>query len=280
MEFVEVLNQYQHMQGFSSGNGYMYWSFTDTLVKTTLEGIVKCQVYVGGGHLGDCDYHDGKIYASFMKNALPGHEWADWSGYKLYIFDAEDLRLLNSINLDICDYYKSITCTPEDTRGFQGIDGVAIAPDPVSGEDKVFIACALFTGEKYSNQIILQFDLDGKYETEYHIPTGNTVFGIQNLDYDAENKEFWFTTYGGSQPYQPKEVLYCISGDLKEIKRKYRFSTAYGLDCLGKEGFYASYQFGVKGRRGGTAYRCDESWFETPKTGDELKEIIYADVNK
>jgi hypothetical protein len=280
MEFVEALNQHAHMQGFSSGNGHMFWSFTNSLIKTTLDSVVRCQVQLRGGHLGDIDYHNGKIYGSFMLDALPGHAWADWSGYKLMVFDEYDLRTLDVINLDICDYYKSITCTPEDTRGFQGIDGVTIAPDPVTGEDKIFIACALFTGEKYSNQIILQFDMTGKYETEYHIPTGNTVYGIQNLDYDADNKEFWFTTYGSSQPYQAKYVLYCVSGDFKEIRRTYKFSTPYGLDCLGKEGFYACYQFARNGRRGGVAYRCDEAWFETPKTDAELKELIYSDIEK
>ncbi|MBO5785747.1 MAG: hypothetical protein J6R45_00335 [Clostridia bacterium] len=270
MEFIEVLNQYQHMQGFSNGNGYMYWSFTDTVVKTTMNGIVKCQVQIHGGHLGDIDYHDGKIYASYLKNSLPGHAWEDWTGFKIYVFNADDLHVEKIMNLDICDYYKSITCTPEDTRGFQGIDGVTIAPDPKTGEDRLFVACALYTGEKYSNQIILQFTLDGVYETEYHIPTGNTVFGIQNLDYDAENKEFWFTTYGPSQPYMPREMLFCISGDLSTILRKYNYSTPYGLDCLGKAGFYGSVHTRKAKKCGGIAYRCDESFFATPKSPQEL----------
>ncbi len=252
----------------------MYWSFTDSLVKTTLNGTVKCQVEIHGGHLGDIDYYDGRIYASYLKNALPGHAWEDWSGFKIYVFDANDLSTLNIINLDICDYYKSITCTPEDTRGFQGIDGVALAPDAETGEIKLFVACALYTGEKYSNQIILQFTPDGVYEKEHHIPTGNTVFSIQNLDYDADNNEFWFSTYGSSEPYQAKEVLYCISGDLKEIKRKYDFSTPYGIDCLGKEGFYASVQYGKNQKRGGIAYRCDESFFERPMKESEMLDLI------
>ena len=281
MEYVEVLNQYQHMQGFSNGEGYMYWSFTDSLVKTTMNGIVKCQTMIRGGHLGDIDYHNGKIYGTYLQDALPGHEWADWTGFKIYVFDAYDLHVERIINLDICDYYKSITCTPEDTRGFQGVDGVAIAPDPKTGEDKLFVACALYTGEKYSNQIILQFTLEGVYETEYHIPTGNTVYGIQNLDYDAENKEFWFSTYGSSQPYQAKYTLYCVSGDFSEIKRNYKFSSPYGLDCLGKEGFYASIHLRKHKKCGGVAYRCDESFFETPKTDAELvamKEAAEAEL--
>jgi hypothetical protein len=266
------------MQGFTLGEGFMYWSFTDSVIKTDFDGNILCSADIIGGHLGDCDYCNGKIYASYLKNSLPGHPWEDWTGFKIYVFDASDLAVLNIINLDICDYYKSITCTEDDTRGFQGIDGVTIAPEPVGGNERLFVACALYTNEKYSNQIILQFDLDGKYETEYHIPIGNTVFGIQNFDYDAENKEFWFTTYGSSQPYQAKEVLYCVSHDFKEVKRRYRFSTAYGLDCLGKEGFYACYQFARNGRRGGVAYRCDEAWFETPKSDAELKELIYGDI--
>lgn len=274
MEHIEVLHQNYHLQGFSSGNGYMYWSFTDSLVKTTLSGTVKCQVEIRGGHLGDCDYYNGKIYASFLGNALPGHAWEDWTSFKIYVFDADDLHVVDIINLDICDEYKRITCTPEDTRGFQAVDGVCFAPDPISGETKMFVACALYTDEKYSSQIILQLTPEGVYETEYHIPTGNTVYGIQNLDYDAENKEFWFTAYGASQPYQPKETLYCISGDLKEIKRKYRFSSPYGFECLGKEGFYASIQFGTNGNRGGIAYRCEETLFSEEKNEHEIREFL------
>ena len=274
MEFIEVVNQNCHMQGFSKSENFMYWSFTDSIVKTTMNGTVKCQAEIHGGHLGDIDYYDGKIYGSYLKNSLPGHAWEDWTGFKIYVFNADDLQVEKILNLDICDYYKSITCTPEDTRGFQGIDGVAIAPDPVSGEMSMFVACALYTGEKYANQIILQFTLDGEYITEHHIPTGNTVYGIQNLDYDAENKEFWFTTYGASQPYQPKEVLYCISHDLKEIKRKYHFSTPYGIDCLGKEGFFASAQYGANGKRGGIAYKCDESYFEAFKTEHDILDTL------
>ncbi len=278
MEHIEVLHQNYHLQGFSSGGGFMYWSFTDSLVKTTLSGTVKCQVEIHGGHLGDCDYYNGKIYASYLGNALPGHAWEDWTGFKIYVFDADDLRILDIINLDICDEYKKITCSPEDTRGFQGIDGVAFAPDPASGEIKMFVACALYTGEKYASQILLQFSPEGKYETEYHIPTGNTVYGIQNLDYDADHNEFWFSTYAPSEPYQPKELLYCVSGDLCEIKRKYRFSSPYGFECLGKEGFYASIQFGENGNRGGIAYRCNEEFFKTPKDETEARIFVFDQI--
>lgn len=71
MEYIRVVNQNWHMQGFSSGGGHMYFSFTDSLVKTTLSGIVRAQVQIRGGHLGDIDWHDGDIYASFLAEPLP-----------------------------------------------------------------------------------------------------------------------------------------------------------------------------------------------------------------
>lgn len=261
------------MQGFTSGNGHMYWSFTDTLVKTTMKGIVRRQVEVFGGHLGDCDYYDGKIYVSYMGNSPPNSYWEDWSAFKIYVFDAEDLSLINTLDLDICYKYKSLARTPEDTRGFQGIDGVAIAPDPKTGEHKLFVACALWTDEKYANQIILQFTLDGVYETEYYIPTGNTVYGIQNLDYDWDKKEFWFTTYYAASPNESREVLYCIPHDLSGVSRKYHHSTPYGFEAI-DGGYYASVHFGERGRCGGIAFRCDEQFFATPKNPAEMIKLL------
>lgn len=278
MKHLCVEHQNYHLQGFSSGGGYMYWSFTDSLVKTTLNGTMRAQVQIYGGHLGDCDYHDGKIYASYMKNALPGHEWGDWEGFCIYVFDAVDLHIIDIYDLKICDEYKKMAGKDGDVRGFRGIDGVTFAPDPVTGETKMFVACAVITGEKYSSQIILQLTTDGVYETEYYVPTGNTVFGIQNLDYDSDAHEFWFSTYGGPEPYMPKETLFCVSGDFKRILRKYQFSTPYGIDCLGGGEFYASIQYGVNGDRGGLAYLCSESFFDIQKTEQEVEDYVRSQL--
>ena len=147
LEHIKVVNQNYHMQGFTSGGGFVYFSFTDSLVKTTPAGTVKCQAEVFGGHLGDIDYYGGKIYGSYLGNALPGHAWDDWTCFKIYVFDASDLRVLNVINMDICDEYKRISGTPADTRGFSGIDGVAFGREPGTGAQKMFVACAMITGE-------------------------------------------------------------------------------------------------------------------------------------
>lgn len=162
MTHIKVVNQNYHMQGFTSGGGFVYFSFTDSLVKTTPTGTVKCQTEVHGGHLGDIDYYDGKIYGSYLGNALPGHAWDDWTCFKIYVFDASDLRLLDVIHMDVCDEYKRVSGTPADTRGFSGIDGVAFGKEPGTGARKMFVACATITGERYADQILLQCTTEGR----------------------------------------------------------------------------------------------------------------------
>ncbi len=280
MQYIETLHQNQHMQGFTSDGKHMYWSFTDTLVKTTLAGTVRRCVPITGGHLGDIDYFDGKIYGSYLGNCLPGKEWNDWSCFKIYVFDAETLETVNIINLDICDEYKRQSYLPEDIRGFQGVDGVAIGKIPHTNERRMFVACAINDGEKYCNNIILQLTLDGVYETEYHIPTGNTVFGIQNLDYDESTGEFWFSTYNQSLPFQAKETLYKTDIDLTCATEKYEYSTPYGFECLGNGKYFASLQWGVNTNRGGCAYECEKEMFKVKKTEKEINEYIKAKLEE
>lgn len=274
MKYIETMHQNLHMQGFTSDGEYMYWSFTDTVVKTTLEGTVKRCVPITGGHLGDIDYHDGKLYASYMGNCLPGHAWNDWTSFKIYVFDAETLENTDRINLDICDYYKSLKGTPADTRGFQGIDGVAFGKIPGTEEWRMFVACALDNGEDYKNNILLRFTADGVYETEYPISTGNTVFGIQNLDYDATTGEFWFSTYGGSEPYQPKETLYKTDVNITKAEEKFCYSSPYGFECLGNGRYYCSMHWGKRGNCNGAAYECGKDFFMTRKTEFEIRDYI------
>ena len=274
MKYIETLHQNQHMQGFTSDGKHMYWSFTDTVVKTTLKGTVRRCVPVSGGHLGDIDYFEGKLYASFMGDALPGHAWNDWTSFKICVFDADTLELEKMINLDICDYYKSLKGTDADTRGFQGVDGVAFGKIPGTEEWRMFVACALDTGEKYENNILLRFTIDGVYETEYPIKTGNTVFGIQNLDYDATTGEFWFSTYGGGEPFMPKETLYKTDVNITKAEEKFCFSSAYGFECLGDGKYYCALQWGTNGNRCGGAFMCEKSFFNTKKTEAEVTDYI------
>jgi hypothetical protein len=279
MEYISVDNQNLHLQGFSSDSGkYMYWSFTDSLVKTDMKGTALAEVPIDSGHLGDIDFYDGVIYASFLGQALPGHDWDDWTSFCVYMFAAEDLKLINILKLEECEKYFSVKGSKDDKRGFCGIDGITVGRDVATGERKLQIACGMLSDKSYTKQVILQYSLDGnfkyKYEKEYHIETGNTVFGIQNLDYDEETGRYWFTTYDAEKEYQAYNTLYCVDGDLKTILKKYHYSSPYGFDCIGGGKYYASLQSGENGRRKGYAYLCDASLFENNKDEREINEFI------
>lgn len=276
-KILEVLHQNYHMQGFTTDpeQRYMYWSFTDSVVKTNYESTVIAQCHVSGGHLGDIGYYQGKLYASYLGNALPGHAWDDWTSFKIYVFDAEDLRPERIIDMPICDEMKANENNPRDEFGFRAIDGVTFGKD-TDGNEKLFVACALRNGEQFRNQMVLQLSLDGVYEMTHRIETGNTVFGIQTLDYDRETGEFWFTTYGKSEPYQAEETLFRIAPDLKTIRAKYKYSSPYGFACLGGGKYFASIQSGKNANQQGYAYECEESLFRANKSEKEICDFVFG----
>ncbi len=272
MEYIEVCNQNQHMQGFTSDaeHKYMFWSFTDSVVKTNMNGTMICQIHCDdSGHLGGMDWHDGKVYVSFMANPSPWTFWNDWSGFYIFVYDDHDLHLIEKIKLDECMDMKK-----NDVGGFQGIDGIAFGKAPDTGEERMFVAVATNSGEQYAHEMILQIGPDNKIEKVHYIPNKNTVFGIQNLDYEADTGCFWITTYGQKYPYQAEETLYRIAPTLDRVEAKYKFSTPYGFECLGNGEYYCSIQSGTNGHRNGVAYKCTSELFDKVMTEEESREFF------
>ncbi|MBP5231602.1 MAG: hypothetical protein ILO68_07715 [Clostridia bacterium] len=255
MFYLECTHQNCHMQGFTSDGKreYMYWSFTDSLVKTNMKGTMICQIHVGGGHFGGLDWHDGKVYVSFMRYPNPWTYFTDWQAFQIYVYDDKDLRLLKIIDLSECVEMKK-----EKRYGFQGIDGVAFGRVPGSDEMRMIVAVALETGEEYDHQLFLEVDEEtGKIRTVYRIPAGNKVFGIQNLDYEEDTGCYWFTTYDASEPFMEKETLYCVGPDMKTVRARYAISTPYGFEARGNGEYVLSLQGGVNGNQSGIAYFAD-----------------------
>ncbi len=261
----EVLHQNAHMQGFTTDGTFMYWSFTDSLVKTTLENTVIAQMPVLGGHMGDIDYHDGKIYATVMGNSLAGRPWGVWTSFYVYVFDAENLSLLKMIRLDPCyDMYADY----QNNGGFNGVDGIAIVPD-ADGRLSMWVAAALFNGEEYDSQMLLHFTLEGKLIEIKKFKTGNTIFGIQNLDYEADTGNFWFSTYTSDIEYQTKYCLYRVDASSETVLASYKFYTPYGFHALGDGKYLVSIHHGPRKNCEGYAYETDVADFERGITSKE-----------
>ena len=262
MEFVECTHQNCHMQGFTSDakREYMFWSFTDSLVKTNMNGTMICQVHVGGGHFGGLDWHDGKIYVSYMKYPSPWTYFEDWRGFQIYVYEDKDLRLLRIIDIAECMEMKK-----NKTDGFQGIDGVAFGKVPGEEGDQLLVAVALETGEAYSNQMFLEIDEEtAKIKRIFKIPAGNKVYGIQNLDYEADTGCYWFTTYDGGKPYMEKETLYCVDPDMHTVRARYSISTPYGFEARGNGEYMLSLINGKNGNQYGLAFKA---------TAEQLNEL-------
>ena len=248
-KMISVKGQKLHFQGFAvdTRKEHIYWSFTDCLVKTCMDGRIIRQEVISDGHLGDITYYNGNIYGTMERGPLPGHAWDDWTGFCIDVFN-EELKLQQQIELpQVQEYYI------EKTNGICGVDGIAFGKSPEGGIH-MMLGCGLFWEPKYDRQVILQFSPEGRYEKEYLISTGNTPYGIQNLEYEADRGYWWFSTYPKEKVYQSEYNLFQLDGDIKTILGKWKYSTPYGLASLGGGKFLTSADTGGDGDHAGYAY--------------------------
>ena len=124
------------------------------------------------------------------------------------------------------DYLAKVTLadgrTVEHRLGCSGIDGCAIGPDfgtAVDSERYLFVAYGVYFDETRDDndyQVILKYDLDELNRTseelsqqsmhrsgpaaplaKYYAYTGNTEFGVQNLEYDPSSEKYYMAVYPG-----------------------------------------------------------------------------------
>jgi len=218
---------------------FMYYSFTTCLVKTDLKGNVIGTVKDLAGHLGCIAYceEEGRVYgsleykhdaigASIFENA--GREVED--GFYIAIFDVEKIdrmdmnaekdKIMTSVFLkEVLDDYKA----PGHRYGCSGIDGTTFAPMPGCKDGKMYlyVAYGIYSDvERRDNdyQVILRYDTSDwkKYEapldqsaihnqgpvapdSKYFVYTGNTTYGVQNLEYDPYTGYMFAAVYRGDK---------------------------------------------------------------------------------
>ena len=120
--------------------------------------------------------------------------------------------------------------------GCSGIDGTAIGPIPGAGKDSpsmLMVAYGIYRDlDRKDNdcQVILQYDwrkfadvakplsqLAPHHEglpcdERYFVYTGNTTYGIQNLEYDSFTGDYFAAVYEGKKPEFPNYRLFVIDG--------------------------------------------------------------------
>ena len=290
---------------------------------TGLAGHLGCIAY---------NYEDGKVYGSleFKKDSIGkgilqnlGLNTTLQDGFYMTIFDvgkidrmdmdAEKDGIMTAVYLkEVCDDYAH----PGHRYGCSGIDGTTFAPafGAKGGKQYLYVAYGVYgdtTRVDNDYQVILQYDIAcwDRYalpldqaamhqsgpeapDTKYFLLTGNTTYGIQNLEYDPSTNTMLAAVYRGKKEQYPNYPMYFIDcaaapalrllqgieheGQvlaLASIGKKHESTGicgsefplgSTGIASLGDGRFYVSRPFEKDGRFGSEVnlYRFD------PKTGE------------
>lgn len=246
-----------HVQGVAidTRNGYVYWSFTQMLVKTDLDGNVIGTVEGLTGHLGDLDLNakDGRVYGSLEYKAEEAFYIAIFDVDKIdrVGMDAESDGVMTAVHLDevVADFtadmdgdgvFDGDTANTADHRyGSSGIDGVAFGPEfgKKGGKELLTVAYGIYSNterDDNDHQVLLQYDVTQwrKYEQpltqddphrsgpdsldgKYFALTGNTRYGVQNLEYDAHTGDWLMAVYRGAKEEFPNYSFFIVDGSQK-----------------------------------------------------------------
>lgn len=232
--------------------GEVYWSFTQQLVRTDLKGKVLGTVEGLTGHLGDLDLNprDGRVYGSLEYKAQKAFYIAIFDPRKIdrIGMDAEDDGVMTTVHLsEVVDDFTAdmdgngvfdgdTAATSDHRYGSSGIDGVAFGPafGRTSGPQTLKVAYGIYSNvDRYDNdnQVILEYDTSrwkkyerplseqdphrsgpAKVDGKFFVPTGNTTYGIQNLEYDEQSGNWFAAVYKGVKPGLPNYSMFVIDG--------------------------------------------------------------------
>lgn len=186
-------------------HGYIYFSFTDKLLKMDLSGKLIGSVTGFVGHLGDLDFNsdDGKIYGSLeykndaigkgIKKKLGIQNGDTETGFYIAIFDgsritrpdmdAEKEDLVRTVYLPevVKDYEASVhvgDVVKPHRFACSGIDGVAFAPAMGtlnSSKKYIYIAYGVYGDndrDDNDNQVLLKYDVSDWSKYAQHLSQG------------------------------------------------------------------------------------------------------------
>ncbi len=182
--------QSKHVQGVAvDGKGHVYFSFTDSLIKTDMNGNVVGSVTGIDGtlHLGDISYHDGKIYGSLMTqtsdkevvNEGPYIAIFDEAQITTTGVDAMNGSVMQTVSMENVlsefigkgngvDYDPASVYTGGKYGIYQGLDAVTVGPKFGETEGKDYLTVVLPAPDVTDNMqrednrhiVLMQFDLD------------------------------------------------------------------------------------------------------------------------
>ena len=165
--------------------------------------------------------------------------------------DAEKDGIMTTVYLPtVLDDYLAEVETAEGRRphryGCSGIDGVSFGPrfGRRGGRMYLTVAYGIYGETDRSDndyQVLLQYDTrkwrrcekplsQDNMHTEgparpdgvYFAFTGNTTYGVQNLEYDADTGCWFMAVYGGRKPQYPNYTLFAVDGAARPAREPLR----------------------------------------------------------
>lgn len=135
------------------------------------------------------------------------------------------------------DFYAKGADGNDHAYGCSGIDGITVGPDfgkETDGNDYLMVAYGIYSDLKRKDndyQVILKYPVteidhyaqplahDNLHYSgpdnpvdKYFLYTGNTFYGVQNLEYDAYTGDYFACVYHGFKPDFPNYTLFVIDG--------------------------------------------------------------------
>lgn len=188
----------RHVQGVcTDGKGALYWSWTEALVKTDLEGKILKQVPAADHH-GDLCFHDGRVYVAVNlgKFNQPAGQADSW----VFVYDGETLAEL------------SRHAVPEVVHGAGGM----------AWKDGHFFIVGGLPKDGTENYVY-EYDAGFGFQKRHVLDSGHTHLGIQTVEWDGTS--WWFGCYG------KPAVLLRADAALK-FNGKWEFNAAVGMIAL------------------------------------------------
>lgn len=256
-----------HVQGIATDGKYMYFSFTTFLLKTDMEGRavgsvdgllghLGCIAFDGGFVYGSLEYKNDSIGRGILKNLNSQAKLPD--AFYIACFDTEKIDRMNMdaqrdgvlsvVCLgDVCEDYSF-----EGHRyGCSGIDGITCC-DYAANEHSVFVAYGIYGDTERldnDNQVLLRFSVDKvkknlkplcqesvenissiRADEKIFVFTGNTTYGIQNLEYDPYLNKMIAAVYRGKKPQFENYSMFFI--DLESPHKTSGNEAFYGPESV------------------------------------------------
>ncbi len=232
-------------------------------IVASVTGLLSGGIYGGGAHLGDLAFYQGKVYGSLEYKAAEKFYVAVFDVSKMTAMDMDyrnsDVMSTMYMSMVVEDYVDNLSANEHNNavtsmghrHGCSGIDGITFGTMPGDTSDKMYmmLAYGVYANINRSDndyQVILAFDPDTfnpmafdqnhPHETgpapisKLFAYTGNTSYGVQNLEFDRDTRDYWLVVYEGEKKEFPNYPVFLIDGGKAPVEQKLNLgeNTSYG----------------------------------------------------